>query len=569
MAGFLASIFQQRASIENPRFNINDPQAVEALLGGEPSASGVRVNPQAALTYSPWWRGINLIARDVGKLPLCVYSAAGDGKDKDPRHPAYRLLRHQPNEFQTALAFRMQLTAHAVSRGNGYAYIFRRGDATPAELLPLDPAETYPVRANGVVRYVTTVGGKQAKLDAADVLHLKGLGDDGLCGYSVITLARESLGLGMGAARYQSISLKRGARPSVILEVPGTLDEPTKAALRAAWERMHAGLDNAHRTAILDRGMKANPISLSSEDAQVLQTRQFQIREVANWLNVPPHKLGDTSRAGYASLEQENQSYLDECLDFWLAVWESECWAKLLTEEEKDAESHVIEFVRAAMLRADLSARANFYRTATGGRPWMTPDEVRARENMNPLGGDAAELLTPLNMGQGGPANDPKQPGAGGQGAKGADAGEGDGGQSPPDQAGADEAQRAAMREAARAILADAVGRMTRRVATHAERAAKNPRGFTAWVEAIDAEHRATFAAALTPVEQACRAAGGTHEDLAGWLLGRLRHTYGRAADSQTSRGLAGFLADANPALEGAFVREAVERFLGDASNGT
>jgi HK97 family phage portal protein len=154
--------------------------------------------------------------------------------------------------------------------------------------------------------------------------------------------------------------------------------------------------------------LKASRLAFSAEDQQLIETRQFTVRDVANFIGVPPHKLGDTGRTAYASLEQENQSYLDDALDYWLCVWEAQCWDKLLTEEEKAADSHVVEFLRLALMRADMATRANYYRTALGGRGWMTPNEVRGRENLNPSdSADADEILTPLNMGQGGDQNDP------------------------------------------------------------------------------------------------------------------------------------------------------------------
>src|SRR5262245_52331582 len=196
-------------SLENPRISLNDPNAWEDL-GATSSDSGVRVNERTALGYAAWWRGINLVSRDVGKLPLNVYKRDGKGKVKDIEHPAYRLLRWKPNPYMTSITFKQILMGHVLMRGNGYGYIFRRGDGSPEAILPLMPDRTYPVRENGRLWYVTTItlsSGQgapleQRKLSPEDVLHIKGLGYDGLEGYDVLTYARDSLGLGLAARKF-------------------------------------------------------------------------------------------------------------------------------------------------------------------------------------------------------------------------------------------------------------------------------------------------------------------------------------------------------------------------------
>jgi HK97 family phage portal protein len=375
-------------SLENPSTPLSDPDDwLYDALGGTPSDSGVRVTTETALTYSPFWRGVNLISRDVAKLGLHVYKRVGNGKERATDHPAYKLLRYKPNAEMTAFHFKQTLTAHAICETGGYAYIFRRGDATPEEIIQLDPRKTYPVRQNGRLLYVTEVGGELRKLLAQDVLHIKGLSPDGITGYRMIGKAKNSLGLGMAAESYATRYFKNNAEPSVVIEHPGKMTAEAVARLRKQWNEMHQGLDNSHKTAVLEEGMKANPFSKGARESQLIETRQFSIREAANWLNVPPHKLGDTTRTAFASLEQENQSYLDDALDPWLVAWEEECRDKLLTEKEKTDDTHVVEFMRQALLRADMAARGEFYVKATGGHPWMTVNEIRGMENMNPMDG--------------------------------------------------------------------------------------------------------------------------------------------------------------------------------------
>ena len=176
--------------------------------------------------------------------------------------------------------------------------------------------------------------------------------------------------------------------------------------LRDMWNQMHAGLDNAHRTAVLDGGMTAKILSFSASDSQLIEAQQFTVRDVANFLRVPPHKLGDPTRTAYASLEQENLAYLMEALDPWLIAWEEECYLKLLTEEEQASESVLIEFHRQELLRADRGAMANYNRAALGGAPWRTQNEARADDGLDPMvGGD--EIPKPLNIQQGRPGGSP------------------------------------------------------------------------------------------------------------------------------------------------------------------
>ena len=375
-----------RRSLENPSTPLSAPDDwLYTALGSFRSSSGVSVNSQTALTYSAFWRGVNLMSGDVAKLPLHLYRRKGKARELAIDHPAFKLLRRKPNAFTKAFDFKRTLMGHALSLGNGYAYITRNGRGDPIELVQLNPHVTYCVRTNGRLWYITEPPGVAArKLPAEDVLHVKGLSFDGLSGYSVIEKARESLGLGMALETYGSIFFQNAARPAVVLEHPNKLTPEARTNLRESWERMHAGLSSAHRTAILEEGLTAKPFSLSARDCQLIEERQFQIREVANWLGLPPHKLGDTSSANYNSLEQENQSYLDSSLDPWLVAWEEECFDKLLRENEKDQESIVVEFNRRGLVRANIQARGAYYNGALQNG-YKNIDEVRDEEGDNPL----------------------------------------------------------------------------------------------------------------------------------------------------------------------------------------
>ena len=390
--------FLSRAKLlwNNPSANLSD--LINQDTAGPDNWTGKEVTAKDALRLAPVWRACEIIGSDIGALPLDLFTRQADGgRDKATAHPAYQLLRYQPHPLIDAMQFRLTLQAHACLRGNGYAWIERDGGARPLSLTPMDPDRTYPVRANGEVQYVTMIGGRQFKLDAMDVLHIRGLGSDGLVGYSVIEYFAQALGLAQAARMYGAKFFANAAMPRVVLEHPAKLSKEATDRLRESWNKMHQGLDKAHATAVLEEGLKAHPLSVSAKDAQLLELMAVSAREIAVWFGLPPHFLGDTTRTSFASLEQENQSYLDRALNRWLVTWESECRAKLLTEAEKRSDSVYVEFNRRALVRADIVARYNAYRIGTGGAPFLAPDEVRVAENMNPLGGKFAEPLLPSN----------------------------------------------------------------------------------------------------------------------------------------------------------------------------
>jgi HK97 family phage portal protein len=467
-------------SLENPSTPLSDPDEwLYEALGGEKTDTGVRVNRKTALTSSAIYRAVNMISTDVARVPLLVFerliTAAGDGKKLARDHRAYQLLRYRPSAQMTDFTWKQTKMGHVLTRGNGYSYVMRDGAANPIELLLLNPDVTYPVRANGVLFYVTeiTVNGKKEtrKLPAADVLHWKGLGFDGLVGYDLVAYAKQCIGMDLAARKHGSLYFKRGGAPRVVLEHPGRLGDEARTNLRKSWESMYEGIDNAHRAAILEEGLKLNAFGFNLKDSQLLELRQFDVREVANFWGVPPHRLGDNSRQGYNSLEQENDSYVFDSLDGWFCMIESDSREKMLSEREKADDTHLIQFDRRRLMLRDSTAKSNYYRVGLGGRPFMTQNEVRDLEDLNPDPDPKAnQILEPLNMGQGG--ND-----------------------------GADNQPKDAkpQRDAVRQVLADALRRVIRRVRTDAQKSAKRPDKFLAELRALPAEHLAVVTTMLQP----------------------------------------------------------------------
>lgn len=400
LAAFRGTFPGNSRSIENPNEPLYDPKNwLAEAFGAEESAAGVSVNSETALRYAPWWRGINLLSSDVGKLPLFVYRRVGAGKERDSSHQAYRLLRYTANdELMSAFTFKQTLTSHALSHGNGYAWIMRSGDARPQELIVLDPRQVMPLRENGRLWYAVRVGFEWRRVNPTEIFHIKGLSPDGLTGYSVYHKAKESIGEGMAAQEYGSRFFSNGARPSVVIEVPNGMGDDAQRSFLKQWERMHTGLESSHRTAILTNGAKVNAFSVNARDSQMHEIRKFNLVDIANWIGIPVHKVGGEGRTAYSSLEQENQAYLDESLDPWLVRWEDECREKLLTEEQKDNDTHTVEFLRQALVRADIVARYTAHNIAVRGG-WESRDEVRSSENKAPLpDGQGSKFFAPLEL---------------------------------------------------------------------------------------------------------------------------------------------------------------------------
>lgn len=496
-------------SLENPN---TPPTADDWLLnafGGGPSIAGPRISRESALTYSPWWRGINLISDYVAKIPLVVYKRKGDdgaNKERDKKHPAYSVLRRKFCPWLTAFYAKKTIQSHALAHGNGYGYIARKGNGRVAEIRPLMPDITYPVRENGVLYYVTKdADGQWKPIAQMNVLHVKGLGFDGLCGYSVFLKAKQSLGLGMAVDQFTSRYFSNNARPSTVIEVPGPMKADAQVEFLRQWNAMQGGLENAHKTAVITNGAKVNAFSNDARESQLAELRGLNPRDIANFLCLPPHKLGDMQRQGYNSLEQENQSFLDDSLDPWLVNWEEECEDKLLTEDEKSNETHDIEFLRNAIIRADVTARGQFYNLGIMGG-WLLRDEARAKENMNPLpNGEGQKAFVPMNMAIAGekPPEDKPKPIV------------------PVDEPPPDEPNRATVLSTHRALLSDTVARMVKRLATHAVRNAKDRAKLQIWLDhELDAEHRDVISQAVLPVVAACESLrGGNPTDSAKSLI--------------------------------------------------
>lgn len=390
----LARLFERRfhPSQDPPRwFNL-----------GHRTASGAVVTEESALSTSAFFAAVRVLAESESSLPLHLYQRLpGGGKERATGRRLYNLLRFSPNPEMTAIEMRDALTGHAVTWGNAFLNIQWANDGEPLALWPLRPDRMRLERApNGGLSYVYKLpqryDGNERRLAPQDVLHIRGLGSNGLIGYSILSLAMQSIGLALATEEFGARFFGNGAAPGGVLVHPATLSDEANARLRKSWEEMHQGLDNAHRVAILEEGLDYKQIGLAPEESQFLETRKFQVRDVARWFRMQPHKIQDLDNATFTNIEHQGLEFVTDTLMPWLVRWEQRIWLSLLSPAEREV--YYAEHLVDGLLRGDVQARYNAYNIGRNGG-WLSADDIREKENMNPLpDGQGRIYLVPMNM---------------------------------------------------------------------------------------------------------------------------------------------------------------------------
>jgi HK97 family phage portal protein len=373
----------------------------DEIYGSDGEAS-IDVNYESALGIPPLWRAVNIVSNDVGRLRCRAFERLADNeRRRATEHPSYRLINRKSgicNSFQ----FRRTLTLHAQLHGNGFARIRRnqRGEPIRLEILPPAPL-TYPViesttRGERVV-VVTHIGDTAKALPIEDVIHIPGLSYDGCSGLSIIDVLEASLKGAIATQRYTTLYYEQGGSVKGYLKVPNILKQEQAKDLRDNWGRLADGMGNTGKIAVAHGGAEYVELKANANDAQLLPAKQFSIIDISNVTGVRPHDLGDQTRAAYNSLEQENQSHADRCIEPWLVTWELEYMEKLLTEQQKDADSHYIEFDRRGLIRHSLTELAEADRKYREMGKYSVND-LRRRDNEEPVdGGDVYHI--PVNWG--------------------------------------------------------------------------------------------------------------------------------------------------------------------------
>lgn len=355
------------------------------------TTSGKPVNERTAMQTTAVYACVRILAEAVASLPLHVYEYQDDGGKKLVHdHPLYYLLHDEPNPEMTSFVFRETLMSHLLIWGNAYAQIIRDGAGRVLGLYPLLPDKMDVQRDDkGNIYYVYSRNSDEnptfkeygnIKLKAEDVLHIPGLGFDGLIGYSPIAMAKNAVGMTLACEEYGASFFANGANPGGVLEHPGVLKDPSK--VRESWNSVYRGVSNAHKIAVLEEGMKYQQIGIPPEEAQFLETRKFQINEIARLYRIPPHMVGDLDKSSFSNIEQQSLEFVKYTLDPWVIRWEQSLQRSLLLPGEKG--KYFIKLNVDGLLRGDYQSRMNGY--AVGRQNgWFSANDIREMENMNPI----------------------------------------------------------------------------------------------------------------------------------------------------------------------------------------
>ncbi len=484
-------------SIENPAVPLTHKNILEYLGFAPTSDAGVPVNEKIALTYSAVIGSVKILAESIAQLPLIAYEKLeGGGKKKAENHPAFRLVHEEPNDEQTPAVWQENLTGHLCTWGNAYSRIFFDTGGRPVRTVPLLPDRTKAVRlkSTGRLVYRTRVRGRPSTpsqtskppeeiiLQPEEVIHIPGLGFDGITGHSPIAMARQAISLGLAAEKFTSQFYKQGAWAASVLKHPAHLKDDAYDRLKKDLATKRQGLANAWAPVILEEGLDWKQIGLPAEDALFLQLRMFQVREIARIYRIPPHMLADMEKgASFASVTEMSLEFVKYTLGIYLVKWQQELTGKLTRQRR-----FFVEFTVDAFLRGATKQRYEAHKIGIEGG-WLSINDVLGTESMPHIeGGD--DHLRPLNMGIVGKEDPPADP------------------QPPEPEPEEDErvAQvRARVAMAHRRIAQDAADRMVRKELDRAGLAAKkSPEDFATWAGDLYRSQRDCLSIAWLPAAE-------------------------------------------------------------------
>lgn len=388
-----AKIVQEYRAAKMPR--PNDWDDFWFSRPGYTTAAGVEVNEDTALKFSPVFAAVRKISETVATLPLHVYRETKKGKIRALDHPLHPILHHRPNSEQTRVQMWESLVSHLLLWGNCYGHLPQNLLGQVSAIWPLDPSRMKVKRPdpNGmlVYEYSLAENGQIVNFPPWEILHIAGLGFNGLMGYPVISLAREGIACGLAYEEYSSRFFSNNATPAGFLELPGIADAEERRKIKEDWYQTYGGVSNSQLIGIIGQGMKFNPVSVGARDAQFLESRKFQVSEIARWFNIPPHMIYDLERSTNNNIEQQSLEFVIYTIRPWLVRIEQAIQAKLIVEDNISVE-HRVE----GLLRGDTATRTAYY---MAGRQWgwLSTNDIRELENMEKIE-DGDEYLTPMNM---------------------------------------------------------------------------------------------------------------------------------------------------------------------------
>ncbi len=388
--GLFSKLFRSR---DAPVVNILPGDYYAPYFGR--STAGKPVTERTSMQVAAVYACVRVLAESVAQLPLNLYRYTDKGKEKALRHPLYRILHDEPNPEMTAFSLVETMMAHLALWGNAYCQIVRNGMGDVVGLYPLLPDRMEVDRVDGEIVYQYTRYEDEAKtipqdvtyFTRRDILHIPGMGFDGLVGYSPIAMAKNAVGIASATEEYGAKFFANGAAPGGILSHPGVIKDPEK--LRAAWHSQFGGSGNAGKIAVLEEGMSYQQIGIAPEEAQFLETRKFQIDEIARIFRIPPHMIGDLEHATFSNIEQQSLEFVQFTLDPWLTQWEQSINRALLRPQEKA--DYFVKFNVDKLMRGDYATRMSGYATARQNG-WMSANDIRELEDMDRIpaeqGGD-------------------------------------------------------------------------------------------------------------------------------------------------------------------------------------
>ena len=358
-----------------------------------PTDAGVMVTEDSAMRLAAVQACVRVLSEDVAALPLHVFMRTKDGgKERARSHPLYFLLHDEPNSEMTAMSFKQAMMVNLLLGGNAYAFVEYDGAGRVIALWPLMHTDVTPYRdAGGQVRF-RVLGETFSRFE---ILHIPGLSYDGLLGLSPVSYAREAIGLGMAAESFGARFFKDGTHLGGVISVPGApMSDPAFERTEKQFREMYTGLKRSHGVAILEQGATYQALGVSPEDAQFLETRKFQRSEIAAMYRVPLHLINDLDRATFSNIEHQDLGYLQRSLLPWMLRFEQGFMRGLMTATER--RRFFVEHETGSFLRGDTKSRYEAYSLGINAGI-LTPNEARAKENMNPIeGGD--EMRLPLNV---------------------------------------------------------------------------------------------------------------------------------------------------------------------------
>lgn len=388
------------ARILRPLAQINGPKelkrAILSALGGGATSTGIAVNTDSAMRAVAVFACVKVLSESVAQLPLHLYSEGKDKKkEKSKDHRLYSILHDQPNSWMTSYDFWLLKMAELCLRGNSLSFIVRVRDEV-RELIPIRPDRIVKVEQDPLYRLFYTIkrpDGGEDTIPQTNIFHLRGLTTNGFWGLNPIEYARESIGLALATEKHGAKLFSNGARLGGILQHPKKISKDAADRLVESFNSIYAGVENAHKTALIEEGMTWEKVGMTAEDSQFLESRKFQRSEIAGFYRVPPHMIGDLEKATFSNIEHQDLAFVKHSLMPWLISIEKAIGRDLLSPEER--KEYFAKFSVDALLRGDLKSRYDAHAVGILNG-FLSPNEVRDKEDLNPYeGGDSYRV--PLN----------------------------------------------------------------------------------------------------------------------------------------------------------------------------